>query len=123
MRRPGAFLFGLCLAAAASAATFNVTTTSDSGAGSLRQAITAANNAAGLDSIAFIVSVGGCDGSCVCTIALATALPTLNSPVIIDGYTQTGASPNTNATGALNTVLKIVVTQGPAFVPFAFQIN
>ncbi len=32
------------------------------------------------------------------------------SPVLIDGYTQPGSSPNTIAQGALNTVLKIVLS-------------
>jgi IPT/TIG domain/S-layer homology domain len=108
----------LCLCAStASAATFTVTNTNDSGAGSLRDAITLANNNAGADTITFNVSGSGCDGSGVCTIALDTALPTLSSPVTIDGYTQPGALVNTNATGALNTALKIVVTPGPGFVP------
>ena len=40
-------------AAAVRAATFTVTSTADAGAGTLRQAITDANNAAGGDTIAF----------------------------------------------------------------------
>ncbi len=92
------------------AATFTVTNTNDSGAGSLRQAITDANAAAGPDTIAFNVSGAGCDGSGVCTITTASVLPTISSPVVIDGYTQPGSSPNTNAEGALNTVLKVVLS-------------
>jgi len=107
----------------ASAATFTVTNTNDAGAGSLRAAVTAANGAAGLDTIEFDVSGAGCDGAGVCTIALDSSLPVINSPVLIDGYTQAGASPNTNPTGALNTVLKIVVTPGPNFVPWAFSLG
>ena len=91
------------------AATFTVTNTNDSGAGSLRQAITDANAAAGMDTIAFNVSGAGCDGNGVCTITPASTLPVFTSPVLIDGYTQTGAAPNTNAQGALNTALKIVI--------------
>jgi hypothetical protein len=107
-------LLGLALTALAagslSAATFTVTNTNDSGAGSLRQAITDANAAAGLDTIAFNVSGAGCDGGGVCTITPASQLPNVSSPVLIDGYTQPGAQPNTNAEGALNTVLKIVLS-------------
>ena len=107
-------LLGLALTALAagslSAATFTVTNTNDSGAGSLRQAILDANAAAGLDTIAFNVSGAGCDGGGVCTIAPTTPLPLLSSPVLVDGYTQAGSSPNTVAQGALNTVLKIVVS-------------
>ena len=124
MRRLPVLALLICAsAAAAAAATFNVTNTNDSGAGSLRQALTDANGAAGLDTIAFNVSGAGCDGSGVCTIALDSALPVISSPVTIDGYTQSGASPNTNPTGPLNTVLRIVVQPGPNFVPWGISIG
>jgi hypothetical protein len=99
---------GLCVSAAR-AATFTVTTTADSGAGSFRQAILDANGAAGLDTIAFNVTGAGCTGG-VCTITPANTLPVISSPVLIDGYTQPGSLVNTNAQGALNTVLKIVLS-------------
>ena len=42
------------------------------------------------------------------TISPASELPNITDPVVIDGYTQSGASANTNAPNqALNTVLKI----------------
>jgi len=112
MRRVLAFILSCSagITAAGSAATFTVTNTNDSGAGSLRDAITQANTAAGADTIAFNVTGAGCSGSGVCTIAPASALPFLTGPVTIDGYSQPGASPNTNAEGALNTVLKIVIS-------------
>src|SRR5262249_34038399 len=84
--------------------TFTVTNTNDTGAGSLRQAITDANNHVGLDTIEFNIPGGG-----VHTITLANALPTVTDPVIIDGYTQTGATPNTLAT-ADNANLRIEIT-------------
>jgi hypothetical protein len=108
MRRLFAAVLTVC-AASASAATFTVTNTSDTGPGSFRQAILDANTNAGLDTIAFNVSGAGCDGSGVCTIAPASQLPLIQSPTLIDGYTQPGSSANTNAQGALNTVLKIVL--------------
>ena len=116
-------LFGFCVGATASAATFTVTNTADSGAGSLREAINQANAAAGLDTIAFNVSGAGCDGSGVCTIAPATALPIIQDTVVIDGYTQPGSSLNTNAQGALNTVLKIVISAAniPGAIGFYFS--
>ncbi len=93
------------LAAVLPAATFNVTTTNDSGAGSLRQAILDANAAGGADTIAFNIT-----GSAVHTIALATALPAITSPVTINGYSQGGASANTHdTTQGLDTVLKIEI--------------
>jgi len=110
MKRFGAFVLGLCLAASASSATFTVTNTDDSGTGSYRQALEGANANPGLDTIAFNVAGPGCNGAGVCTIAPTAPLPNISSPVLIDGYTQPGASPNTNAQGALNTVLKIVLS-------------
>ncbi len=97
-------LVALALAASpAFAATLSVTNTADSGAGSLRQAMLDSNASLGvLDTIAFNIP-----GTGVHTIAPLSALPTILDPVIIDGYTQPGSSPNTNATGGLNTVLKI----------------
>src|SRR4051812_22759847 len=53
-------------------ATFTVTNTLDSGAGSLRTAITSANNAAGADTIAFAIP-----GTGTHTITPATALPAI----------------------------------------------
>jgi IPT/TIG domain/S-layer homology domain len=98
------------LTSGALAATFTVTNTNDAGAGSFRQAILDANGAAGADTIAFNVSGAGCDGSGLCTIVPATGLPTLTGTVVVDGYTQPGASPNTNALGGTNAVLKIVLS-------------
>lgn len=74
-------LFLLSLATGLSAqATFTVSTTADSGAGSLRQAITDANAAAGADTIQFTVTG---------TIALLTALPVISDSVTIDGPGRT----------------------------------
>ena len=63
--------------------TFTVTNTNDSGAGSLRQAITDANNLAGTDTISFNIS-----GSGPHTISLSTALPTITDSIIIDGWSE-----------------------------------
>jgi hypothetical protein len=61
-----------------------VTNTSNSGEGSLRQAILNANAFAGKDTIAFQISSGAQ------TINLTSGLPTITDAVIIDGTTQTG---------------------------------
>jgi hypothetical protein len=100
---------GLVLSAAAAswarADTYTVTTTADSGAGSLRQAIMDANGHSGADTIAFNIT-----GSGVQIIAPASALPKITGAVTIDGYLQPGASANTNAPDeGLNTVLKIEI--------------
>jgi hypothetical protein len=63
---------------------------------SLREAITAANNTLGANTISF--NIGGFP-VVVRTILPATALPPITRTVTIDGYTQPGASPNTLAVG------------------------
>ena len=78
-----------------------VTNANDSGAGSLRQAILDANANPGMDYITFAIP-----GSGVHTIALNSALPNITDTVSIDGYTQSGASPNTLTVGD-NAVLEI----------------
>jgi len=88
-------------AASLSAATFTVTNTNDAGPGSLRQAILDANANPGLDTIAFAIPGAG-----VHTITPATSLDSVTSPVLIDGYTQPGASPNTDPV-ATNAVILI----------------
>ena len=100
----------LLAASSLAAATYTVTNTNDSGPGSLRQAILDANANPGADTIQFAVSGAGCDGGGVCTIQPQSALHSLTSPVTIDGYTQSGAAANTSAAGAINAVLKIVVS-------------
>ena len=92
-------------AAVAVANTYTVTSTADSGAGTLRQAILDANANPGADTIAFSIT-----GSGVHTIAPASALPGITDAVTIDGYTQPGSSPNTHAVGeGLDTVLMIEI--------------
>jgi hypothetical protein len=85
----------LCLNVSATADTFTVTSASALGAGSLSEAITAANSQPGADTIAFdipgsgehVISVGD------------TGLPEVTDPVTIDGYTQPGAKANSLAVG------------------------
>jgi hypothetical protein len=92
------------VAAQAAAATFTVINTNDDGPGSLRQAITDANADANADTIVFAIP-----GSGVHTITPLSLLPIIATPMTIDGYTQPGSVANTNATGALNTVLQIEI--------------
>jgi hypothetical protein len=84
-------IVSVALGGIAQAAIYTVTNTSDSGPGSLRQAILDANANAGLDQIHFNIVAGG-----VQTIQPASLLPTITDPVVIDGYTQPGTSANTN---------------------------
>ncbi|MBA3425617.1 MAG: PD40 domain-containing protein [Rubrobacter sp.] len=91
------------------ATTFTVTTASDGREGfcgatcTLRDAIGTSNvtPGPGANTIKFDIP-----GSGVQTITPLAALPQITRPVVIDGYTQPGASPNTLATGD-NAALKI----------------
>jgi parallel beta-helix repeat protein len=78
------------------ATTITVTNTNDSGAGSLRQAIFDANVSSNLNRIHF--NIGSTCGPRI--INLATPLPTITGPVVIDGYTQPGAARNTAPTAS-----------------------
>ena len=70
---------------------------------SLREALNAANSTTGTDTITFNIP-----GSGPHTIQPGTFLPTITDPVLVDGYSQPGASPNTNPPGiGSNAVLKI----------------
>ena len=84
------------------AATFVVTNSNDSGAGSLRQAIFDANARVGTDFIVFNIPNAG-----VKTIRPLTPLPKITSPVTIDGYSQPGAHVNTLSIGDDDAVLLI----------------
>jgi len=92
--------FGLA-AFSLGAATFTVTNTNDSGAGSLRQAILDANANPGADTIAFNIPGAG-----VHTITPATPFDPLFEAVTIDGSTQPGSAVNTDPV-ATNAVLLI----------------
>src|SRR5207253_11412721 len=81
--------------------TFIVNSTADPGTGvcddvecTLREAIAAANAHAGTDTIVFNIP-----GTGPHTIRPISSLPSITSPVTIDGYTQPGASANTLADG------------------------
>jgi parallel beta-helix repeat protein len=68
----------------------SVTNTHDSGAGSLREAITSANSNGGFNIIEFAIGTG-CGPH---VITLDSALPNITSSVLINGYTQTGSVEN-----------------------------
>ena len=121
-----------CWMLPATAATFVVDTTSDSGAlsactatpgdCSLRGAINRANLDAAEDTIAFAIPMSdpGCTAATgVCRIAVESDLPGVGQALIIDGHTQPGAQTNTiPAPGANNAQLKIEITGVPGFNSF-----
>jgi len=77
--------FSQCVAVALP--TFVVTNANDSGAGSLRQAITDANSSSDLNLISFNILGRG-----VHTITPTSAFPNITNPVVIDGLTQPDAT-------------------------------
>ncbi len=116
-------------AIAAPEATFVVNTTKTAGFDgicsafecALAEAINAANASPGKDKIIFNIPANtdpGCVAATgICTLHFDSPLPKLTGPVIIDGYSQPGASPNTLPVG-MNTVLKIQLTgNGPYETP------
>ena len=72
-----------------------MTTTGDDGAGSLREAIELANAALNISDPTGSSSTSPARGPH--TIQPLSQLPIITDPVVIDGYTQPGASPNTRA--------------------------
>ena len=68
-----------------------VTTPADSGAGSLREAITQANATPGLNGIIFNIP----GATCPKIITVSTALPQITESLIINAATQPGSAPNT----------------------------
>ena len=86
-------VLGAVLVPQAFAATFTVTSSADTGgtclptACTLRAAITAANNAAGADEIDFAILTG------LQKITVASPLPVITAPVVINGLTQQGINP------------------------------
>jgi hypothetical protein len=96
---------------------FTVTTTADSGAGSLRQAILDSNATPGTQAIVFNIA-----GSGVQTITPLSDLPFINDPVVIDGTTQPGFSGaplielNGSSTPATNPLPGLVINAGNSTV-------
>src|SRR3954452_5187947 len=76
---------GLVAASPAGAATFTVTNVDDTGAGSLRQAITDANATVALDEVHFNIAGAG-----IKTIIPFSALPEITQPLRVLGTTQPG---------------------------------
>ena len=111
-----------CLEQSQLLTTFTVDNTYISGAGSLRQAIVDADNSAGAHTIDCEIP-----GTGVHKILPTSALSPISDPVTIDGYTQSGASPNTkphdqgddaalrieiNGSAAGNTAVGLTITAG-----------
>jgi len=125
MQRKSAFMYACLLCCAfftlAQALTLTVTTTADSGPGSLRQALTDVNTSPAADTIIFNIpqTDAGFDAATgVWTILPATDLPALeNDSTVIDATTQTAGQ------GDLNSYGPEVVLCGRDSLMYGFQIN
>ena len=95
--RTAAILLALCAIHPSMAATFSVTSNADSGAGSLREAITLANANPDVDVITFAIGSGSA------TIQPATMLPSVSQPLRIQGLSQPpgGSGPRIVLDGSL----------------------
>src|SRR5713226_7574546 len=106
------------MARGAPAATITVTGTGDAiavdGVVTLREAITSINNGANVNADVVAAGAYGTNdqivfnipGTGLQTITPNSNLPNITKPVVIDGYTQPGSSPNTLAVGN-NAAIKI----------------
>ena len=99
------------------AATFTVTNSLDSGAGSLRQAIISANQNftdRGPDTIEF--NIDRIAPFSIPTINLSSALPTITAPVTIDGTTENAGYVQLNGTSAGAGAAGLRITAGECTV-------
>ena len=87
---------------------FVVTNTSDSGTGSLRQAISDANNPL-IDGCLGYVITFNIPGTGPHTISPQTELPALGCNASINGYSQPGATANTDSGGTNNANIQIIL--------------
>jgi len=93
--------------ATARAATFTVTSSADSGPGTLRQAILDANATPGADTISFDLG-----GSGIHTLVPAASLPVVTDPITLDGWTQPGSSPNSGGPGQADDSVHLIEIDG-----------
>jgi hypothetical protein len=84
----GSIVDSVALVCAPTSSTFVVSNTTDSGPGSLREAIVQAN--ANPDASTITFNIPGAGAATPAVLTLATELPALTAPVTIDGTTQPG---------------------------------
>lgn len=103
MKRPTTLALAILASMTLHAATYTVTNTNDSGAGSLREALTSANSSVGADNVYFNIPLtdpgyNAITGTWI--IALQTTLPLISTGYVnIDATTQQSNQGNTNLHG------------------------
>jgi hypothetical protein len=113
----GLVVFGLgSLGNFAAAVDFPVVTLNDSGPGSLRDSIVAANTNPGPDRVIFSIPGAGAQ-----VISVLSPLPEITDSLEIDGYTQPGGKPNSQAIGSDAVIL--IQLQGTQDSPNGLTIN
>lgn len=95
-----------------------VTNTNDSGTGSLRQALIDANAASNLNTIRFNIA-----GACPRVITLSSLLPDIVHPLVIEGYSQPGASRNSAVSGWNATLCIVLEGNNQIGGAFGFNVN
>ncbi|WP_313913918.1 right-handed parallel beta-helix repeat-containing protein [Tahibacter sp.] len=95
---------------------YSVITTADTGVGSLRDAITQANASANPATITFNIP-----GNCPRVIALASTLPQITTPIVIDGTTQSGSSVNGDA-DSFDADLCVLVKPASGTLSYGFNV-
>lgn len=99
-----------------------VTSTADSGGGSLRQAILDANSSPLIaKQIKFDIRGANQIATCPAVIALNSTLPPIAAPIALDAYTQPISSRNTD-TNIFNGVTCVVIKPAAGTLPVGFQV-
>ncbi|MFH1321842.1 MAG: NosD domain-containing protein [Bacteroidota bacterium] len=102
------------------AATYTVTNTDDSGAGSFRQAIIDANSVPGPDNINFNIPTS--DPNYNATTGVWTITPSTDLPMITGGYTNINATTQTTNQGNTNTQGPEIALDGGNTLTYGFRI-
>lgn len=109
-----------CLPFFINAATYTVINTNDAGAGSLRQAITEANNIFGPDVIVF--NIPASDPNFNSQTGVWTIFPSSDLPMVSGGYTTIDATTQTTNQGNTNSFGPEISIDGDSILTYAFRI-
>lgn len=114
------FILFLLIGMNVKAATYTVTNTNDTGAGSLRQAITDANSAMGPDNIYF--NIPTTDPNYNSLTGVWTIAPATDLPMILGGFTNMDATTQTTNQGNTNLSGPEIALFGGNSLTYAFRL-